>query len=89
MGKIANYGDPLDKRLTLRLTEAQLDFLVKVANLMGVSPSDYLRMVINTSMISTSRSLDKMMSGTVGMPDVGKDGGTSNENVNADCNNLV
>lgn len=88
MAKTVNYGDPLTQRLTLRLTDRQYDFLIKVSGLMGVSPSDYLRMVINTSMVSTSKSLDYMISGNVGMLE-GKDGGTSNENVNADSNNLV
>ena len=37
-------------RITLRLTDEQFDFIKKDCDLLGISPSDYLRMVINSSM---------------------------------------
>lgn len=78
--KTVNLGDPLTHRLTLRLTDKQFEYLTQVASLMGTTPSDYLRMVVNASMVSTSRTIEKMMKGEVGM---------SNENVEADKHNLV
>lgn len=80
MSKIVNLGDPMTHRLTLRLTDKQFDFLTKAATLMGTTPSDYLRMVVNASMISTSRALDTMMKGEVGM---------SNENIKTNQYDIV
>ena len=86
--KIANYGDPFVKRVTLRLTEKQMTWLGNVSTIMGISPSDYLRMVINTAMISTTKSVDTMLKGTVGMPVEERIGG-NDEFVKTDGNNLV
>lgn len=82
--KTINYGDKYEKRLTLRLTELQYDFLVKVSNLLGVTPSEYLRMSINASAISSGKSVDKLLSG-----EVINMGGTSNENVKANFNDKL
>lgn len=37
-------------RITLRLTESQFDFVKASADVLGVSPSEFLRMVINSTM---------------------------------------
>ena len=78
MNKV-NLGDKFTHRITLRLNDAQHEFLLKVSDLLGVTPSDYLRMVVNTGMVSTKVDLDwmtqgKTLEGMVGM----------NENVKAD-----
>ena len=86
--KIANYGDPFIKRVTLRLTEKQMTWLGNVSHIMGISPSDYLRMVINTAMISTTKSVETMLSGNVGMPVEERIGG-NDELVKTDGNNLI
>lgn len=78
--KTVNLGDPLTHRLTLRLTDKQFEFLTQVATLMGTTPSDYLRMVVNASMVSTGKSIEKMVKGEVGM---------SYENVEADKHDIV
>lgn len=80
MSKTVNLGDPLTHRLTLRLTDKQFDFLTNVSTLMGTTPSDYLRMAVNASMISSSKAIDKMMKGEVGM---------SNENIEANKHDIV
>lgn len=73
--KTVNLGDPFEKRLTLRLTEAQMDFIVAISKTLGISPSEYFRMAINASMSN---------------PDVIKYiGGTSNENVKTDSNDKL
>lgn len=84
-----NYGDKYTKRLTLRISERQLEWLVKISEVLGVSPSDYLRMVINTSMISTQKSVDTMLNGMVGMPNNGERIGGNDEHVKTDSDNLI
>lgn len=39
-------------RITLRLNEQQFGFVKNMSDMLGVSPSDFLRMVINTAMAS-------------------------------------
>lgn len=72
MNKV-NYGDKYTHRITLRLNDEQYNFILQVSELLGVSPSDYLRMSVNTGMVATKNSLSEMASGnalkkgTVGM----------------------
>lgn len=44
-------------RLTLRLNEEQFTFVQESSEIMGVSPSEFLRMVVNAAM-SMSKKLD-------------------------------
>lgn len=80
-----NLGSNYTHRITLRLNDEQHDFVVKVAELLGVSPSDYIRMSINTGMIAMKKDLKDMTSGqmvTKGM--VGM-----NEDVETNINDIV
>ena len=45
-------------RITLRLNEQQFEFVKSSADLLGVSPSDFLRMVVNMSMASSKMADD-------------------------------
>lgn len=85
MNKV-NMGDKYTHRITLRLNDEQYSFILQVSELLGVSPSDYLRMSVNTGMIATKNSLDSLSSGnalnTKGM--VGM-----NENVETDKHDIV
>ena len=88
MSKVVNLGAPYVHRITLRLTEEQQNFLVRISELLGVSPSDYLRMSINTAMVSMKKyddKLDEAVNMLVGEDKVGM----SDENVKTDSNNLV
>ena len=67
MPKTTNLGDPYTHRLTLRLSDKQMDFLRSVSDIMGVSPSEYLRMTINAAAVSMSKKIDLMKKGEVGM----------------------
>ena len=67
MPKTTNLGDPYTHRLTLRLSDKQMDFLRSVSDIMGVSPSEYLRMTINTAAVSMSQKIEMMKKGEVGM----------------------
>ena len=44
----ANYNH----RVTLRLNEEQYQFIIDCSELLGVSPSDYIRMTINSGMVA-------------------------------------
>lgn len=48
------------QRLTLRLNEEQFEFVRKSSEMLGVSPSDFLRMVVNLSM-ATSQKAERVM----------------------------
>lgn len=72
-------GDNLNHRITLRLSDQQYNFLMVVSDVLGVSPSDYLRMSINSGLASAEN--DEFMKGLLG--------GMSNENVETNINNKL
>lgn len=82
--KKVNLGDKYTHRLTLRLTDGQMDFLAKVSEILGVTPSDYIRMSLNAGMVSTSASIDSLVNGKA-LEKVGM----SNENIKADINSKL
>ena len=53
-----HQGDKVT-RVTLRLTEKQFNFVKVNADLMGVSPSEFLRMVVNMAMMSSQKFGEK------------------------------
>lgn len=68
MEKITNGGIPVytkDKnhRITLRLNEEQFNFVRLNAEALDVSPSDFLRMVVNLAMSSTKQLEIKLKEG--------------------------
>lgn len=82
--KTVNMGSKYTHRVTLRLNDEQYNFLIKVSEVLGVSPSDYIRMVVNSGMVSTQGKLDealgdKTMKGMVG----------THEDVKTDSDNIV
>ena len=68
------YTKDKSQRITLRLNEQQFDFVKTVADALGVSPSEYLRMMVNLSM--------------VGAQGAGKEG-MRRENEQTGCDNIV
>lgn len=64
-------------RVTLRLNPDQFDYVKANADILGVSPSEFLRMVINASM-SVTTNLDAKIKGGLGR-----------ENDKANINNIV
>lgn len=70
------YTKDKKTRVTLRLTEKQFAFVKANSDLLGVSPSDFLRIVINSAM------------STVKLPktvDLSKEGcGRANDETNSD-----
>ena len=76
--KIVNMGDPFMKRITLRLTEIQYEHIVKMSADLDTSPSDYIRYLIMQSALKYDPELVLNCAG-----------GTSDENVKADSDNIV
>lgn len=57
------YIKDKSNRITLRLNDEQFDFVKENADFLGVSPSEFLRMVINASMATAKASLLKVKEG--------------------------
>lgn len=82
--KTVNLGDKYTHRVTLRLNEEQYEFLIKVSSILGVSPSDYLRMTVNSGMIAMKNGLDELSNGNMLKGMVG-----TNENVKTNSDDIV
>lgn len=65
-------------RITLRLNERQFEYVKKQSDILGVSPSEYIRMLLN-SMISLIDSIEDQVQKEV----------FGRENDETDCDNLV
>ena len=52
------YTKDKSNRITLRLNDVQFGFVKAQADILGVSPSEFLRMVVNAS-LATSKELEK------------------------------
>lgn len=49
------YEKDKKTRITLRVNEEQFAFISEMANMIGVSPSEYIRQVINAGMYTTNK----------------------------------
>lgn len=67
-------------RITLRLNDKQFGFIKNSADVLGVSPSEFLRMVVNSTMVisDTKNSGDKGVFNNVRRRDVGRANDESN-----------
>lgn len=75
------YTKDKSQRITLRLNEAQFNYVRYNAELLDVSPSDFLRMVINLSMSTDKKFAEKFQNAL--------EGEIRRENENASVNNIV
>lgn len=57
------YLKDKNNRITLRLNEEQFEFVKSNADLVGVSPSEFLRMILNATMSMTKKQLEKENNG--------------------------
>lgn len=78
MAKTINLGDKYNHRVTLRLTDDQYNWLIEVSKLLGVTPSEYMRMSINSGMMIMKQA-EEQQRGEVG----------TNENVKTDKHDIV
>lgn len=60
------YMKDKQTRITLRLTEKQFDFVKSNADVMGVSPSEFLRIVINATMSTQKIKIESINEGVSG-----------------------
>lgn len=72
------------QRITLRLNEDQFTFVKANADLLGVSPSEFLRMVVNASM-ATSKKLEEKVQEQMKL----REEGNGRENDKASIDNIV
>lgn len=54
------YQKDKTNRITLRLNDEQFSFVKESADVLGVSPSDFLRMVVNSSMAISKKANKKL-----------------------------
>ena len=57
------YTKDKSNRITLRLNDDQFEFVKQNADFLGVSPSEFLRMVVNSSMAMSKTALSKIQEG--------------------------
>lgn len=77
------YSKDKSRRITLRLSDDQFNHVKNAADVLGVSPSDFLRMVINSTMYMTDK-------GNKIIDDLERNrGGQGRENDKADQHNFV
>lgn len=50
------YNKDKNIRITLRLNESQFDFVKRSADILDVSVADFLRMVINQTMVMSNKN---------------------------------
>lgn len=73
------YMKDKQTRITLRLSEKQFDFVKSNAEIMGVSPSEFLRIVINATMATQKIKIENINNEEVL--------GRANDKTN--CNNIL
>lgn len=57
------YTKDKANRITLRLNNEQFDFVKGNADVLGVSPSEFLRMVVNASMATSKTAIKNIREG--------------------------
>lgn len=60
------YTKDKSNRITLRLNDEQFEFVKGNADVLGVSPSEFLRMVVNASMATTKMVIKNVEGGLEG-----------------------
>ncbi len=69
-------------RITLRLNDEQFTFIKNSADVLGVSPSEFLRMVVNSTMVVS----DSVNTGNMGVFNNTKKGGKGRANDKTNSN---
>lgn len=57
------YTKDKTNRITLRLNDDQFEYVRKNAEIFGVSPSEFLRIVVNSSMALSNKAENKIKEG--------------------------
>lgn len=77
------YTKDKNNRITLRLNDEQFEFVKANADMLDVSPSEFLRMVVNSTMSLTKKAMQKANERLEALEEVGR------ENDKTDFDNLV
>lgn len=85
------YTKDKSVRITLRLNQEQFDFVKSNADMLGVSPSEFLRMVVNMSMSTAKATAKKMVEHKEVLKEIAKEAqeGLGRANDKTDINHLV
>ena len=73
------YTKDKHNRVTLRLNDEQFEFVKANADMLDVSPSEFLRMVVNMSMSVSNKAVQELVKG----------GAFGRENDESNSDNLV
>jgi hypothetical protein len=78
-------------RITLRLNEDQFNFVKNSSDALGVSPSEFLRMVINLTMSTTKGVSEEIIAPAMDayITNLAAQEGLGRENDKTDINNIV
>lgn len=82
------YSKDKNHRITLRLNEDQFGYVANNSEVLGVSPSDYLRMLVN-SFMAASKLAEKATLQKLNEEQENAGGGAGRENDKADINDIV
>lgn len=74
------YTKDKSNRITLRLNDEQFNYVKSNSDVLGVSPSEFLRMVVNLSMSVGKKTEEKLQE---------KLGGQGRENDKANINDII
>lgn len=80
------YTKDKANRITLRLNDEQFAYVKDNADMLGVSPSEFLRMVINSTLALSKKV---KITASLNSQDISNGGGAGRENDEADINDLV
>lgn len=60
------YTKDKTHRITLRLNDEQFNYVLTDADKLGISPSEYIRQVLNLSMAMYKEAMNKISTGVLG-----------------------
>lgn len=80
------YTKDKSNRITLRLNDEQFAYVKENADMLGVSPSEFLRMVINSTLALSKKV---KITASLNTDDISNGGGIGRANDKADIDDLV
>ena len=84
-----NLGTNYNHRVTLRLNDDQYNFLIGMSSVLDVTPSDYIRMVINAGLVSSGGDVNAILNKGIELSNNIQGGVGTNENVKTDSNDKL
>jgi len=81
------YTKDKSNRITLRLNDEQFEFVKANADMLDVSPSEFLRMVVNSTMAMTKKAIEKANQRMEALEGALEEVGRENDKTN--INNIV